>query len=63
MALPGDSGVFSHNWHAVERSIRTVITVAWNNNPQALRRIAHTPLNGKPSPSQFIFYLSMYFME
>ena len=42
------------NWHAVERSLRTVIRRAWQINPQLLCAMAGYPLDGPPSASQFL---------
>lgn len=47
-------------WSAVERSIRTVITIIWNTCPELLSEIAGCPLPKKPGPSQFISMLSVY---
>lgn len=43
----------------VERNIRTVIDIAWDNNPQLLPQLAKGSLLGKPTTSEFIAILTM----
>lgn len=45
-------------WSAVERNIRTVISVAWKQNPELLCRLADFRLTEKPQPGQFLSILS-----
>lgn len=45
-------------WTAVERNIRTVVSVAWKFYPDTLRFIAKYPLDQKPSNSRFILILA-----
>ena len=49
---------YDTTWQAVERNIRTVISVIWNNNPVLLAQIARRPLNRKPNAAQFISILT-----
>ena len=42
------------SWKAVERSIRSVIAVAWGANPRRLCEFAGYPLTQKPRPAQFL---------
>lgn len=39
---------------AVERDIRTVISVIWKANPQLLKKLARYEIPEKPSASQFL---------
>lgn len=48
---------YNTTWQAVERGIRTVITIAWKTNRQGLCRFAGRELSGKPTPKQFIAIL------
>ena len=43
----------------VERNIRTIINVAWENNPQLLVDLAQNPLPCKPTPSEVIAILTI----
>lgn len=43
----------------VERNIRTVINIAWDNNPQLLSSLAKGSLPNKPTTSEFIAILTM----
>ena len=45
-------------WGAVERSIRTVVSVAWKHNPELLCCLADFQLTQKPRPGQFLSILS-----
>lgn len=49
---------YKTNWKAVERSIRTVITVAWTTNPERLSQLAGYGLTQKPRPAQFLAIMS-----
>ena len=51
---------YSTNWRNVERSIRTVIRVAWILRPELLSHIAGYTLGSKPSNTQFISALAAY---
>lgn len=44
----------------IERNIRTVIHVAWKENPSRLSVLAGYQLNAPPSASEFISMLSTY---
>lgn len=46
------------NWHAVERNIRTLISVIWERNPALLGEYAGCPLPAKPTPACFISILA-----
>ena len=51
---------FQTTWKAVERSIRTVISVAWSTNPEALEEMAGHKLEKKPRPAQFLAIMSKH---
>ncbi len=48
-------------YDTVERNIRTVVRIAWNENSSLLEQLARHPLHGKPSPSQFLAILTAHF--
>lgn len=45
---------------AVERNIRFIVELAWERNPDLLRRIAGYPLSNKPKAAQFIAMLATH---
>ncbi len=45
------------NWKAVERNIRTIVTVVWEKNPRLLSEFARHSLLQKPTNSQFLAIL------
>lgn len=47
-------------WMAVERNIRTLISVVWKTNPWLLSEIAGCSLPKRPSPGQFLGILTAY---
>lgn len=49
---------YNTTWKAVERNVRTVISVAWRNNPELMMQIARRPLQCKPNAAQFISILA-----
>ena len=49
---------YDTTWQSVERNVRTVISVAWRNNPTLLMQIARRPLKCKPNAAQFISILA-----
>lgn len=51
---------YKTNASSVERSIRTVIGVCWDNNKELLKGIADCPLLYKPSNSEFLDMLAYY---
>ena len=48
---------YGTNWKNVERSIRTVVSVAWRNNPRLLSELAGHRLPEKPKAAQFLSIL------
>ena len=55
---PDVASYYSTTWSAVERNIRTVVTVAWKNDPLLLEELAGARLSRKPTNSQFLSILS-----
>ena len=51
---------YATTWQCVERNIRTVITLAWERNPQLLAVLAGYPLKHKPSVGEFVSFLTFY---
>lgn len=51
------------SWKAVERNIRTVVTKAWENNPDLLRRLVGEELYRPPTNSVFLSILTEIAME
>lgn len=49
---------YKTNWRAVERNIRTIISVAWKNNRALLEKLARRPLGRKPCATEFLAILS-----
>lgn len=54
---------YETTWQCVERSIRTVIGLAWKRNPQFLNTLAGYPLESKPSVGEFISFLTFHLCE
>lgn len=57
---PAIAKKFDNSWNSVERGIRSVVTMCWNNNKELLTAIANYPLPEKPSNSEFIDILTYY---
>ena len=49
---------YATNWKAVERNIRTAVTVVWRQNPRGLSQLAGYELQKKPTPTQFLNILA-----
>ena len=49
---------FGTTWYAVERNIRTAVTIAWTANPALLETLAGCPLARRPSPAQLLGMLA-----
>ncbi len=47
----------------VERNIRTVVRVAWMNNPGLLKKLSKGGSCGKPTSAQFISILTIYLLQ
>jgi len=46
------------NWKVVERNIRTVNSIIWQENRSLLEQLAHRPLAEKPRNAQFLAILA-----
>ena len=49
---------YKTNWKAVERNIRALISLIWDNNPDVLREYAGFHLTQKPRPAQFLNFVA-----
>lgn len=49
---------YGTNWKAVERNIRFLISMIWDNNPGILREYAGFRLAQKPRPAQFLGFMT-----
>lgn len=49
---------YGSSWKTVERNIRSVVSMAWERNPDLLRELAGYPLDSKPRAAQFIAILA-----
>lgn len=58
MIYPDVAGRYGTNWKAVERNIRTLVSVAWENDPLMLSELAGFPLKRKPTNAQFLSILT-----
>lgn len=47
----------------VERNIRTLLKVLWEQNPQPLRTLAGSPLPCRPTASQFLAFAAAYMQQ
>ena len=54
---PAVAKEYQTSWKAVERNIRSVITMAWNRNPQLIQDLAGYSMDEKPTAAQFIAIL------
>lgn len=50
-------------WKAVERNIRTVIDIVWDNNPEYIMASMQRPVREKPTVSEFISILASIFWD
>lgn len=60
---PDVARYYHTSWHAVERNIRTSISLVWNTNALLLEKIAGYSLAGKPGPARFIAIMAAYLSE
>lgn len=54
------AGRYGTTWTAVERNMRTVVSVIWKNNPLQLSELAGFQLDRKPSNARFLAILTGY---
>lgn len=45
------------SWNAVERNIRQMLRIVWNDSRRELERLAGRPFSAKPTPAQFLAIL------
>lgn len=55
---PEVARAYHTNWRAVERNIRTVTRIVWQENRPLLERLARRPLARKPCAAQLLAILS-----
>lgn len=60
LIYPEVAGRYGTNWRAVERNMRTVIAVAWENDPLLLSELAGCFLKRKPTNSRFLAILTYF---
>ena len=49
---------YATNWKAVERNIRTAVTLVWAQNQEGLSQLAGYELKKKPTSTQFLTILA-----
>lgn len=49
---------YDTNWKAVERNIRTIVSLTWERNPQLLQEFARHILLKKPTNAEFLAILA-----
>lgn len=54
---------FGVSWFCVERNLRTVTRIAWDNNRELLERLAGREISSVPTSTQFIRILTSYFLN
>lgn len=54
---PAIAKEYGTTWKAVERNIRSIVSMAWDRNPALVRELAGYPLKSKPKAAQFISML------
>lgn len=54
---PAIAKEYGTTWKAVERNIRSIVSMAWERNPALVRDMAGYPLKSKPKAAQFIAML------
>jgi two-component system response regulator (stage 0 sporulation protein A) len=55
---PSVAKEYGTTWKAVERNIRSVVSMAWERNPALVRELAGYPLDEKPRAAQFMAILA-----
>ena len=57
---PDIASHYHTTYMAVERDIRTLISVIWRNNPQLMHELAEHKLKQKPTVAQFLSILTVH---
>lgn len=52
------AGHYGTTWTAVERNMRTLVSVIWKSNPLLLSELAGLPLDRRPSNARFLAILA-----
>lgn len=55
---PAVAKEYQTSWKAVERNIRSVVSMAWERNPELIQRLAGYSMDEKPKAAQFIAILA-----
>lgn len=58
---PDVARYYGTNWKAVERNIRTIVSLVWANNPLLLSELAGFPLTDKPNNACFLSILAGWY--
>ncbi len=54
---------FNCDWTNVERNIRTIVSRAWQVNPELLCKMAGYPITAVPTASEFIEIIASYIIR
>lgn len=60
MIYPEVAGRYGTNWRAVERNMRTLVSVIWDSDPLLLSELAGCPLKRKPTNARFLAILASF---
>ena len=60
LIYPDVAGRYGTTWTAVERNIRTIISIAWDTDPLLLSELAGFPLRRKPTNTNFLAILTYF---
>lgn len=58
LIYPDVAGRYGTTWTAVERNMRTIVSVIWANNPLLLSELAGFHLDRKPTNARFLAILA-----
>ena len=58
LLYPDVAKKYNTSWRSVERNIRTVVSVAWKNDPQLLSELAGCSLRDRPNNGWFLAILA-----
>ena len=54
------AGRYGATWMAVERNMRTIVSVAWDTDPLLLSELAGFPLTRRPTNTDFLAILAYF---
>lgn len=63
LIYPEVAKIYGTNWKAVERNIRTVVSIAWASNPALMRKLSYNHIEEKPCSSQFLSILMFHTIQ